>query len=131
MKKTFINFNDESIPIGKRKQAYARWAISKGTPEIQAKRQANDKFEFEKKEKVFFVISDNGRVHQNSFNGVTDELWQNHINVEKYKDWGYVIIEDGLYKGEDSIERNEKEIKKLINQKEKQGYKVKYLQCIG
>lgn len=27
----YINFNDETIPIGKRKQAYVKWAVSKGT----------------------------------------------------------------------------------------------------
>jgi len=41
---TFIDFNDTSIPVGKRKVAYVKWAMSKGTKKIQAQRQANRKF---------------------------------------------------------------------------------------
>ena len=40
----YIDFNDESLPIGKRKQAYIKFAVSKGTDIVSAKRQANKKF---------------------------------------------------------------------------------------
>ena len=48
--KEHIDFNDNKVPIGKRKQAYIKWAVSKGTDLISAKRQANKKFGFEMKE---------------------------------------------------------------------------------
>ena len=40
----FVDFNDTSIPIGQRKVAYVKWAVSKGTDLIRAKKQANRKF---------------------------------------------------------------------------------------
>ena len=40
----FIDFNDTSIPTGKRKQAYVKYAVSKGTSLLEAQRQANKKF---------------------------------------------------------------------------------------
>ena len=40
----FIDFNNTSIPIGQRKVAYVKWAVSKGTDLIKAKKQANKKF---------------------------------------------------------------------------------------
>ena len=40
----FIDFNDETIPIGKRKVAYVKYAMRNGTSEIAARRQANKKF---------------------------------------------------------------------------------------
>ena len=42
----YINWNDTSIPLGKRKVAYVKWAMSRGTPERTAKIQANKKFGF-------------------------------------------------------------------------------------
>ena len=41
---SYIDFNDASVPIGKRKQAYVKYAVSKGTTLIAAQRQANKKF---------------------------------------------------------------------------------------
>lgn len=63
----FINFNDEKLPIGKRKQAYIKWAVSKGTDLITAKRQANKKFGFEQKYGLCVLYKDYGRMSQNSF----------------------------------------------------------------
>lgn len=40
----YIDFNDESIPVGKRKVAFVKWAMSKGTEKIEAQRIANKKF---------------------------------------------------------------------------------------
>lgn len=45
----YVDFNNPKIPIGKRKQAYVRWAVSQGTPLWKAKRLANKKFGFERK----------------------------------------------------------------------------------
>lgn len=30
MREKYINFNDKSVPIGKRKVAYIKWAVSRG-----------------------------------------------------------------------------------------------------
>ena len=40
----YVDFNDASLSIGKRKQAYVKYAVSKGTSLIVAQRQANRKF---------------------------------------------------------------------------------------
>lgn len=40
----FVDFNDPSIPIGKRKQAYVRYAVSHGTPLEVAKFLCGRKF---------------------------------------------------------------------------------------
>jgi len=46
----YVDFNDESIPIGKRKVAYVKFAMSKGTSQVSARTQANKKFGWEEKE---------------------------------------------------------------------------------
>lgn len=48
---TYIDFNDPKVPLGKRKVAYVKWAMSKGTSEKQARIQANKKFGFVRKGK--------------------------------------------------------------------------------
>jgi len=45
----YVDFNDSSVPLGKRKVAYVKWAMSKGTEKIKAQRQANKKFGYENK----------------------------------------------------------------------------------
>ena len=66
----YIDFNDESLPIGKRKQAYVKWAISKGSDILSAKKQANNKFGFEKKPGIFAIVKDwSDRMKQSSFAG--------------------------------------------------------------
>jgi hypothetical protein len=79
----YIDFNDPKIPIGKRKQAYVKWAISKGTDPIKAKKQANDKFGFEQKEGLLAIVWDNGRMHQRSFTG-DSEIFSGR-DTRKYK----------------------------------------------
>lgn len=79
----YINFNDDKIPLGKRKQAYVKWAISKGTNPIEAKRQANNKFGFDKKEGIFSFVIDHGRMGQASFTG--DYEIFNGRDLRKYK----------------------------------------------
>lgn len=63
----YVDFNDESIPVGKRKQAFVRWAISRGTDPIKAKQIANKKFGFEQKGELVILVMDFWRMHQNSF----------------------------------------------------------------
>lgn len=104
MKREYIDFNDESIPLGKRKQAFVRWAIHKGTEPIEAKRIANKKFGFERKGELVILVMDFGRMHQNSFrlSEVYDEYrfearhyehvsigydFRNYADVGKVREW--------------------------------------------
>ena len=63
----YIDFNDEKIPIGKRKSAFVKWAMSQGTDPMKAKKIANKKFGFEQRGELVILVVDYGRMHQNSF----------------------------------------------------------------
>ena len=101
----FINFNDDSLPIGKRKQAYVKWAVSKGTDIVSAKKQANKKFGFEKKPGIFAIVKDwNGRIEQRSFTG-SEEIFAGY-DLRKYKKSKWAEIWD-----KDEIKKIKKEAK--------------------
>jgi hypothetical protein len=113
----YINFNDDKLPIGKRKQAYVKWATSQGTDIVSAKRQANKKFGFEKKSGIFAIVKDvSGRREQRSFTGSQEifagydlrkyeksnwaEIWDDEeiTKVKKEaKEKGWDVIEVSLY----------------------------------
>lgn len=79
----YVDFNDTKIPIGKRKQAYLKWAMLKGTSEMEAKKQANKKFGFEQKECLLAIVQDYGdRMLQRSFR--ESEIFDGH-DLRKYK----------------------------------------------
>jgi len=81
---SYINFNDETVPVGKRKQAYVKWAVKRGTDIMVAKRQANKKFGFEKKPGVIAIVRDmDGRMHQRSFTG-DQEIFAT-VDLRKYE----------------------------------------------
>ena len=48
-KMKYVDFNNKSIPVGKRKVAYVKFAMSKGMEKIKAQRIANKEFGFELK----------------------------------------------------------------------------------
>ena len=73
MKYEFIDFNDESIPVGKRKVAYVKWAMSKGTPEKLARTWANRKFGWERRGKWLVFIGNCEDLHLHQFRGYTWE----------------------------------------------------------
>ncbi len=80
----YINFNNDKLPIGKRKQAYVKWVVSQGTDIIEAKRQANKKFGFEKKVGIFAIVTDwSGRIGQRSFTGI-QEIFSGY-DLRKYE----------------------------------------------
>ena len=87
----YIDFNDKTIPIGKRKQAFVKWAVSKGTELAKAKKIANNKFGFEMKPGIFALVIDSGRMHQNSFEGIR-EIFQGY-NLKKYSDYKYKVVD--------------------------------------
>lgn len=65
----YVDFNDESLPLGKRKVAYVKWAVSKGTALIVAQRQANKKFGY----------SETSSIHKEcSHCRERRKLWDNH-----------------------------------------------------
>ena len=86
----YVDFNDEKIPIGKRKQAYVKWAMSKGTSKIAAKTQANKKFGFEPKKHLVIIVVDYGRINQRSFGGEREVLDICGIDRRKYKSVEFV-----------------------------------------
>ncbi len=95
----YINFNDDKLPIGKRKQAYIKWVVSQGTDIISAKRQANKKFGFEKKPGIFAIVKDwSGRIEQRSFTG-SQEIFANY-DLRKYEksNWAEIWDEDEIIK---------------------------------
>jgi hypothetical protein len=110
----YVNFNDESLPIGKRKQAYVKWAVSKGTELKDAQKQANRKFGFEKKEGIFALVMDYGdRAQQNSFTG-DSEIFQSY-DLRKYKRSDWAII------------HNEKQQMELKKHYESKGWDVVFV----
>ena len=88
----FIDFNDSAIPVGKRKQAFVKWATSKGTELYIAKKIANNKFGFKLKPGLFALVIDIGRMHQYSFTG-TREIFEGY-NLKKYIDYSYEVVND-------------------------------------
>lgn len=88
----YIDFNDSAIPVGKRKQAFVKWATSKGTDLYIAKKIANNKFGFELKPGIFALVIDCGRMHQYSFTG-TREIFEGY-NLKKYKNKLYEVVND-------------------------------------
>lgn len=90
--KKYIDFNDNKISIGKRKQAYVKWAISKGTDEIIAKRQANIKFKFEQKEGILAVVTDMGGMFER-YQWDEKECYGN-TDLRKYKHYKWIKSND-------------------------------------
>ena len=69
----YVDFNDEKIPLGKRKKAYIAYLIKQGHELINAQRLANKRFGFEVKyPKLVFVYADYGRSSQNSYTGTRE-----------------------------------------------------------
>ena len=105
-KNEFINFNDEKVPIGKRKQAYIKWAVSKGTDLEVAKKQANKKFGFEQKPGILAVVKDwDNRHEQRSFDPMEDIWWK--TNLKKYKNYQWILTCDDDF--EEMVKRRKSE----------------------
>ena len=64
----FVDFNDPSIPLGKRKVAYVKYAVSHGTPLETAKLQCARKFRVRDTAQVappmhYYIVWWNGGLH--------------------------------------------------------------------
>ena len=107
----YIDFNDNNIPIGKRKQAYVKYALSKGTSRANACRQANSKFGFELKPKTLFVFNMGGDPCRYWIDDIVNTKKYEHCaciykedydpaqlskTIDKYKASGWLIVERDL-----------------------------------
>ena len=120
----FIDFNDSKIPIGKRKVAYVKWAISKGTDKIEAMRQANNKFGFEQKPGIVAIVRDFGRMCQASFGGA-DEIFDNY-DLRRYKQ-SKIIYRDQVEKLLPGGKIDSSEIERMIDIYKSKGWKIVYV----
>jgi hypothetical protein len=112
---TYINFNDDKLPIGKRKQAYVKWAVSKGTDLIDAQRQANKKFGFEQKPGILAVVTDYGHLGQASFNEY-NSIWGN-VNLKKYIDHKWILTNEMM----------PEEVENVVDKAKSNGWEIIYL----
>ena len=90
----YIDFNDEKIPIGKRKMAYVKWAMSKGTTEKKARMQANKKFGFERKGKVLVYMHDADCMDCASMRSVP---WDRACGIDARKLESAIVVPDSVY----------------------------------
>jgi hypothetical protein len=109
----YVDFNDSNLPIGKRKVAYVKWAISKGTDRLSAMSQANRKFGFEQKGKKVVVVHSFGGESRFVHYSKKDILLELGVNPEKFEDCVLVI-------GHPEEER----VIGLVNEYKSRGYSV-------
>lgn len=93
----YINFNDPKVPIGKRKQAYVKYAVSRGTSLEEAKRQANKKFGFERTEKWIALIGNAGDMDLPSMRGYSWADAARDAGVPVHRCKSCIIVCDGVY----------------------------------
>lgn len=113
----YINFNDEKIPVGKRKVAYIKYLMSRYDYKlVTAQRLANKRFGYGVMfPKLLFLYCDYGRFHQNSFRGVEREIWDAY-------DW--YIKRAGKIEYEEIPDLQCPQAETIIKEREKEGYKV-------
>ncbi len=109
----FVDFKDPNVPVGKRKQAYVKWAVSKGTSLELAKKQANKKFGQRHYGKIFVIFQYDtwmlGKSNYFSdimfqmranryeeFKYTTDE-YDNESTIKYYEDLGFKIHYEPLH----------------------------------
>ncbi len=92
----YINFDDERIPIGKRKVAYIKWATSKGTPLEKAKQWANKKFGFERKGKYIVRIMNARYMDYPSFIK-SNFSWEDACQLDARKAESIIVFPDEYY----------------------------------
>lgn len=87
----FVDFNDDRIPIGKRKVAYVKWAMMKGTPEKKAKELANKKFGWERHGKYLVFIYNCEDLRLPSMRGLT---WEDASCIDCQKAESVIVVPD-------------------------------------
>ena len=87
----FVDFNDERIPIGKRKVAYVKYAMAHGTSEKAARMQANRKFGFERKGKYLVFVGNTTDLRLPSLQGLT---WDEISCIDSKRAESVIIVTD-------------------------------------
>lgn len=90
----FVDFNDERIPIGKRKVAYVKYAMAHGTTEKAARMQANRKFGFERKGKYLVLL---GNAHCMDLPSFRNYTWEQASCIDCRKAESVIIVCDEYY----------------------------------
>lgn len=90
----YIDFSDERIPIGKRKVAFIKWAVSKGTPLQRAQRIANEKFGFERKGKYLVRVGNAYCMDLPSFSKFT---WSDAVQLDPRRCESIIVLPSDTY----------------------------------
>jgi hypothetical protein len=79
----FININDQSIPLGKRKQHFVKWLLSQGVPLEKSKLICGRKFYHEIQKAAWKEHEEIGRkwLAQNKCPGCHQDLGENLVSV--------------------------------------------------
>ena len=93
-KHSYINWNNEKIPIGKRKVAYVKYLVSKGIPLINAQKSANKKFGFERKGKYLVLLGNAEEMDRPSMWNFT---WEQASCIDCKRAESVIIVCDSLY----------------------------------
>lgn len=92
--RTRVDWNNDKIPLGKRKQAYVRYLISKGIDIEIAKRSANKKFGFERKGKYLVLLGNADFMDKPSNWGFT---WEQAACIDCKRAESVIIVCDTSY----------------------------------
>jgi len=89
-----VNWDDERIPLGKRKNTYIRYLLSQGIPLINAQKSANKKFGFERKGKYLVLLGNAYYMDYPSFKGFS---WEDASGIDCKRAESVIIVSDTTY----------------------------------
>lgn len=89
-----VNWDDERIPLGKRKNIYIRYLLSKGWELINAQKAANKKFGFERKGKYLVLLGNADYMDRPSMWNYT---WEKASCIDCKRAESVVIVCDTTY----------------------------------
>ena len=90
----YVDFNDQRIPIGKRKVAFIKWAVHNGTPLERAQRIANRKFGFERKGKYIVRVGNAGDIDLPSMRRVS---WADIVGLDPRRCESIIVLPSDTY----------------------------------
>ena len=127
----FVDFYDETIPVGKRKVAYVKYAMMHGTPKKKAMQQANKKFGFGRRGTYLVFIINADSMDLPSFSGYT---WEEACGINCERAESVIVVPDMYYEPMELVRPGLPECfgmdrSDIREWAEKNGYKVKY-QCL-
>lgn len=89
-----VNWDDERIPVGKRKNTYIRYLLSQGWELINAQKAANKKFGFERKGKYLVLLGNADYMDRPSMWNYT---WEEASCIDCKRAESVVIVCDTTY----------------------------------